>query len=725
MSFAPVSHTQWRQIIDSARETAIITLDRARKVTSWSYGAELMFGWAESEMLGRELDSLFTQADRDVDILGKEFKDAQETGRGGGDEGWRLTKDGRLIWAVGDLSPIREGDAITGFVKILRNRTEQRRAELRITEERQLLEILNRAGSALAIETDLHKLVQIVTDAGVELTGAEFGAFFYNVTSEKGESYMLYTLSGAPPEAFSKFPMPRNTAVFSPTFSGRGIVRSDDITKDARYGHNAPHKGMPEGHLPVRSYLAIPVVSRDGGVTGGLFFGHQEPGRFTDRSERGLEGLAAEAAVAIDNAHLSLAVKSELAERRRAEEALQQLNASLEREVADRTAKLKESEEVLRQTQKMEAIGQLTGGVAHDFNNLLQVIIGNLDTLNRGLAADQPRLQRATANAMTGAKRAAVLTERLLAFSRKQPLAVKPVNINQLVTGLAELIRRTLGETITVDIALSDQLWLVETDPNALESALINLAVNARDAMPAGGNLTISTSNAVLDKGALHADATAGQFVLITVKDSGEGMTPETQARAFEPFFTTKAVGKGTGLGLSQVYGFVKQTNGHIKIASEVKQGTTIAIYLPRLLSGIVEEAAKDRVFTPAASDNNETILVLEDDPAVRDYSAETLRDLGYTVLEAADGASAILLLQSDARIDLLFSDVVLPGGMTGAQVATQANELRPSLKVLFTTGYARDAIFHHGRLDPGVTLITKPFTSADLAAKVREILDQ
>lgn len=721
MSSGPVSTTQWRQIIDSARETAIITLDRDRKVTTWSHGAEVLFGWAESEMLGRELDCLFTQEDRDANTLGNEFKDAVESGRGGGEEGWRLAKDGRLIWAVGELSPIREGDLITGFVKILRDRTEQRHSELRIAEERRSLAVLNRASSSLAVETDLHRLVQIVTDAGVELTGAEFGAFFYNVLGEKGESYMLYTLSGASPEAFAKFPMPRNTAVFSPTFSGERIVRSDDITADPNYGRNAPHKGMPEGHLPVRSYLAIPVLSRDGGVMGGLFFGHHRASVFTERSEQVLAGLAAEASVAIDNAHLALAVKSELSERKRAEEALQALNATLEREVADRTAKLKESEEVLRQTQKMEAIGQLTGGVAHDFNNLLQVIIGNLDTLQRGLTPDTPRLQRATTNAMTGAKRAAVLTERLLAFSRKQPLAVRAVNINQLVGGVSELIRRTLGETIAVDIVQCAGLWLVETDPNALESALINLAVNARDAMPDGGRLLIETDNVELDA---KADVSAGQYVLVSVTDSGAGMTSDTLARAFEPFFTTKAVGKGTGLGLSQVYGFVKQTNGHIKITSEIGTGTAIRIYLPRLLNGVVEDAPKERAFTPSGK-YNEVILVLEDDDAVRDYSADTLRDLGYTVLEAADGTAAIRILESNEHIDLLFSDVVLPGGMTGAQVTAQAKQLRPRLKVLFTTGYARDAIFHHGRLDEGVTLITKPFTSADLGAKVRDILDQ
>lgn len=347
------------------------------------------------------------------------------------------------------MTPILEGNEIVGFVKILRDRTQQRETEEAVREERWALEVLNRAGSALAAETDLHRLVQIVTDAGVELTRAQFGAFFYNVKDERAESYMLYTLSGAPAEAFSKFPMPRNTEVFAPTFNGEGIVRSDDITKDPRYGRNAPRKGMPEGHLPVRSYLAVPVVARDGKFLGGLFFGHASPGVFTERSERG----------------------------------------------------------------------------------------------------------------------------------------------------------------------------------------------------------------------------------------------------------------------------------GHIKIYSEVGQGTSIKIYLPRLERPDEERDVPSSLPVPEGN-ANETILVVEDDHAVRAYSADALRDLGYRVIEASDGPSALRLLEMNTTVDLLFTDVVLPGGMPGAQVAAQARELRPDLKVLFTTGYARNAIFHHGRLDKGVQLITKPFSFNDLAAKVRDVLD-
>jgi signal transduction histidine kinase/CheY-like chemotaxis protein len=527
-------------------------------------------------------------------------------------------------------------------------------------------------------------------------------------------------------EAFSRFPMPRNTAVFAPTFEGKGIVRSDDITQDPRYGKNAPRRGMPEGHLPVRSYLAVPVTSRTGDVLGGLFFGHATPGVFTERSERGLEGLAAEAAVAIDNARLTQAAQREIAERRKAEEALRQLNATLEQQVAERTAQLHVNEQALRQSQKMEAVGQLTGGVAHDFNNLLQVITGNLDTIQRNLPEESTRLRRAATQALNGARRAASLTQRLLAFSRRQPLDPKPANVNGIVTNLSELIHRTLGETIAVETVLAAGLWQVEVDANELEAAMLNLAVNARDAMPDGGRLTIETANAYLDEAyaSSYAEVSAGQYVSISVSDTGKGMDPETVTRAFEPFYTTKPVGKGTGLGLSQVYGFVKQSGGHVKIYSEVGQGTTVKIYLPRLVSDDVANTEEEDALS-ADGDAEETVLVLEDDDDVRAYSVDVLRELGYRVIEAHDGPSALRLLQRQTRVDLLFTDVVLPGGMTGAQVVEQAREARPDLKVLFTTGYARNAIIHHGRLDKGVRLITKPFASNELAAKVRDVLDE
>jgi PAS domain S-box-containing protein len=603
---------------------------------------------------------------------------------------------------------------------------ERKRAETSLTEESRTLETLNRTGAALAAELDLERLVQMVTDAGVQLTGAQFGAFFYNVLDDAGESYMLYALSGAERSDFDRFGMPRATAIFHPTFMGEGVVRSDDITKDERYGKNDPHRGMPEGHLPVRSYLAVPVISRSGEVIGGLFFGHPHVARFTARHERLITGIAAQAAVGIDNARLYEAAQKELAERIRAETEVRELNETLEQRVREEIQRRAEAEEALRQSQKMETLGQLTGGIAHDFNNLLQIVSGNLDTLTRKMDEDAP-LRRYAERATKGAERAATLTQRLLAFSRRQPLAPKPTDVNRLLPGMSELLHRTLGETIEVEAVLPPRVWLVETDPNQLENAILNLAVNARDAMPGGGKLTIETQNTHLDeKYALqNPGVTPGQYVVICISDTGVGMDADTAARAIEPFFTTKEVGKGTGLGLSMVYGFIKQSSGHLKIYSEPGQGTTVKIYLPRLISRAAAIVEDEPLEAPAGR-GQETILVCEDDEDVRAYSVEVLRELGYRVLEATDGPAALAILRNEgSNVDLLFTDVVLPAGMSGAVLAKEAAAIRPGLKTLFTTGYARNAIVHHGRLDPGVQLLTKPFSYADLAARIREMLDQ
>ncbi len=741
-----------------------------------------------------------------------------------------------------------------------------------LKDEAETLELLNKVGTAVSAEIELDRAVQVVTDTATRLSGAAFGSFFYNVIDDKGESYTLYTLSGVPREAFAKFPMPRNTAVFAPTFNGEGIVRSADITKDPRFGKNEPYFGMPKGHLPVCSYLAVPVISRTGEVLGGLFFGHPQPGVFDDRAERVVAAIAVQAAIAIDKAKLYRAAQDEIARRRRTEEALRQSEQSLESKVSVRTAELaaanarliqeaaereraegrfqhlvqgvrdyalymldpngivtnwnagaerikgylaseivgqhfgrfyteadraagmparaletavregtfqaeglrvrkdgsqfwasvvinpirdkdgkllgfakitrdvterreaaqalERAQEQLAQAQKMEGIGQLTGGVAHDFNNLLTVIIGNLESLQRALqvpSRDGDRLARAVENAMRGAQRAASLTQRLLAFSRRQPLDPKPVDAGRLVTGMSEILRRTLGEQIAIETVLAGGLWRVLADPNQLEIGILNLAVNARDAMPNGGKLTIETANAYLDEAyaAAQTEVVPGQYVVISISDTGSGMTKEVQAHAFEPFYTTKDIGHGTGLGLSQVYGFVKQSGGHVKIYSEVGLGTTVKLYLPRLLSEEGGVALPEAAAPVPRSANAQTILAVEDDDDVRANTTGILRELGYTVLEASLAATALHLLERHPEIRLLFTDIGLPGGMNGRQLADAARRIRPDLKVLFTTGYARNAIVHDGRLDPGVVLIPKPFTYAAVAAKLADLLDE
>lgn len=744
--------------------------------------------------------------------------------------------DGRILERVASIHLV-DGHEV-GRVWSFRDVTERIGAQQRLREQARILEVLNRTGTVVASQLDIKVVVQTVTDAATQLTGAQFGAFFYNVRNEQGESFTLYTLSGAPREAFSHFALPRATAIFGPTFRGEYIVRADDILLHPDYGKSAPHHGMPPGHLPVRSYLAVPVVSRSGEVHGGLFFGHATPGVFTAAHESLVAGIAAQAAVAIDNAQLFKAAEH-------AQRQLQELNNTLEQKVVERTSALLRSEQQfeqlvngvkdcaiyrldaaghivswnpgaerikgytaaeiigrhvstfytaedranglparalsiaanegkyeseawrvrkdgtsfwagvlidsiraadgtligfakitrdmterrvmqdqLHQSQKMEAIGQLTGGVAHDFNNLLTVILGNLETISRHIPAEHARLLRAVEHASRGAQRAATLTQQLLAFARRQPLDPKPTDLNRLVTGLSELVRRTLREDISLETVLGGGLWRVDVDANQLESALLNLAVNARDAMPGGGKLTIETANAHLDSNyaASYAEITPGQYVLICVSDTGVGMSAEVLAHAFDPFYTTKPIGQGTGLGLSQVFGFVKQSGGHVKLYSETGEGTTVKIYLPRYYGdGPLEEPPT--TVAEAVGHSSETILVVEDDDDVRIYSTEGLRDLGFTVLEAPDGESALRVLALHPEVVLLFTDVGLPA-INGRQLADEARRRNPQLRVLFTSGYARNAIVHQGRLDPGVELLTKPFTRAELAARVRDVLD-
>lgn len=396
--------------------------------------------------------------------------------------------------------------------------------------------------------------------------------------------------------------------------------------------------------------------------------------------------------------------------------------ARLEQETAER----RRTEEILHQSQKMEVLGQLTGGIAHDFNNLLHVIFGSIETLQRRLKTAAPELRQPIDMALRSSEKAATLTQRLLAFSRRQPLQPKPVDLNGLVAGMSDLLRRALGESVAVETVLGGGLWSVFVDPSQLESAVLNLAVNARDAMPEGGKLTLETANVFLDESyaAAQAEVAAGPYVMIAVSDTGIGMTAEVIAKAFEPFFTTKEHGKGTGLGLSQVYGFIKQSGGHLKIYSEPGDGTTVKLYLPRLATGEPRERMVDVQPIPTGTPK-ETILLVEDNEDVRVHSAEMLGELGYRVVTAPDGPTALGLLEAEHAIRLLFTDLGLPGGVNGRQLAEEARRRDPGLKVLFTTGYAQNAVVHRGRLDPGVALITKPFTYAALAAKVRDILAQ
>lgn len=762
----------------------------------------------------------------DVTASLENFRRAIDTGEPVSFDKRYVRRDGTVVWANSNLTRLDSEEGVPRSVlAVTVDLTDRHRQEAALREETHTLETLNRTGSTLAAELDLERLLQSLTDAAVELTGARFGAYFHNVMDETGERLHLYTLSGADRASFESMGRPRATAVFGPTFRNETIIRSDDILADRRYGQNPPYGGMPEGHLPVRSYLAIPVVSRSSEVLGGLFFGHPEPSRFNERHERLMTGLAAQAAIAIDNARLFRAVQGaretleqrveeRTAERNRiwsmsrdlfavmgfdgylkainpawettlgvdtatlltrpfpeqvhpddhsaVEDVIERLRRgetitrfvdrirhadgswrwidwglvpegdvfyAVGRDITaekDAAAELEKIQDSLRQSQKMEAVGQLTGGLAHDFNNLLAGISGSLELVGTRVA--QGRLSdvdRYLVAAQGAAKRAAALTHRLLAFSRRQTLDPKPTDVNRLVSGMEELIRRTVGPQVDIEAVAKAGLWSVLVDPNQLENALLNLCINARDAMPNGGRIIIETGNRWLDdRAARERDLPAGQYVSLCVSDNGTGMPVDVIERAFDPFFTTKPIGMGTGLGLSMIYGFVRQSGGQVRIYSEVGQGTMVCLYLPRH-----HAAGEADVGLPAAAnaieraEAGETVLVIDDEPTVRMLIVDVLEELGYTALEAGDGPEGLKILRSDVRLDLLITDVGLPNGMNGRQIADAARELRPQLKVLFITGYAENAVLNHGHLDPGMQVVTKPFDVSALASRIKDMI--
>jgi len=387
---------------------------------------------------------------------------------------------------------------------------------------------------------------------------------------------------------------------------------------------------------------------------------------------------------------------------------------------------LERSQQALFQSQKMEAVGQLTGGLAHDFNNLLTGITGSLDLLKMRLAQGRiNELERYMTAAQGAAGRAAALTHRLLAFARRQTLQPKAVNANTLLSGMEELIRRTVGPSLKMETVLAAGLWNCFCDPNQLENAILNLCINARDAMPKGGTLTVETANTWLDDAAAkERDMERGQYVAICVTDTGSGMSAEVTARAFDPFFTTKPTGQGTGLGLSMVYGFARQSNGQVRIYSELGHGTTIKIYMPRHVGKSEEQRHEVDTVEPPRAEEGETVLVVDDEPTIRMLIGDTLAELGYQAIEVADAASGLKVLDSDVNIDLLITDVGLPGGMNGKEMADAARAKRPKLKVLFITGYAENAAITNGHLEPGMDVMSKPFSMDKLAARIRSIIE-
>ncbi len=659
------SESRQNAIFDSAVDFAIIATDCDGRVTDWNVGAERILGWTAAEMLGQTVERIFTSEDRLVGQVGTEMRVTLAEGRAS-DERWYLRRGDIRFWASGEMMPLRgDGGTHAGFLKVLRDRTAQHEAH--------------------AVLRDQEARLRLAT------TSARLGTFDYRIQADELTwDDRCRELFGLPPgapvsyeDAFLAGLHPEDRAQ-----AHEAAVQSMDPAGSGHFGAEYRTIGLQDG------------VERWVHANGETLFEDGKPVRL-------------------------IGTVLDITERKQAEVALRALTETLEQRVADRTAELMHAEEVLRQSQKMEAVGQLTGGLAHDFNNLLTAIVGGLELLStRVMQGRLTGLDRYIAVAQGAATRAAGLTHRLLAFSRQQTLDPKPTDVNRLVADMEELVRRTVGPAITVEVAGTAGLWPTLVDPNQLESALLNLCINARDAMPEGGRLTIETANRWLDqRAAQERDLVPGQYVSLCVSDTGTGMMPEVVARAFDPFFTTKPLGQGTGLGLSMIYGFVRQSGGQARIYSEPGQGAMVCLYLPRHRGDAEAIEPVPELADALRSGRGETVLVVDDEPSVRMLVTEVLEELGYAAIEAADGASGLRVLRSDVRVDLLVSDVGLPGGMNGRQMADAARVGRPELKVLFITGYAENAVVGNGHLEAGMHVMTKPFAMEALASRIRELI--
>ena len=570
-----------------------------------------------------------------------------------------------------------------------------------------------RRRTALAQFTDLLRSQDSANDicsAAAELLGRTLGV------SRAGYALVDHSAENATvPSDWTRLDMPsvagtlnlRHYGSFVDDLKADRIVRIADVAADERTRTALP--ALRERR--VAALLHVPVLEQ-GRLVALLFASNATRREWTDEDCDFMREVAGRTRTAV--------------ERARTEAQLREVNESLERKVAQRTQELMEVEEHFRQAQKMEAIGQLTGGIAHDFNNLLGSMSASLQVLEKRLAAQRyDNAERYIGMAQASVRRAASLTQRLLAFSRRQTLDPKPTDVNRLVAGIEEIVRRTVGPSVELEVVGAGGLWLTKVDAPQLENALLNLCINARDAMaPHGGRLTIETANKWLDdRAASERELPPGQYISICVTDTGSGMTPDVVARAFDPFFTTKPMGQGTGLGLSMVYGFVRQSGGQVRIYSEPGEGTTMCLYLPRHVGEAEPDLEEERLRYAHQADG-EVVLVIEDEGTIRSLIVEELQDMGYQVISAGDGQAGLHILQSDRRVDLLLTDVGLPGGLNGRQVADAARVTRPQLKVLFITGYAENAAVGNGLLEYGMQVITKPFDMEALAGKVREMIE-
>jgi PAS domain S-box-containing protein len=789
MTTSDVTDKQLRLIVDSATDYAILSTDLKGRVTSWSNGAERLLGFCADEMHGRSADVIFTPEDLAQGAPDQERQTALRDGRAEDErwhqrkDGSLFWASGLLMPLKG------EGGRPIGFAKFMRDRTAHRRTEEALDDATRGLRLAMEAGRMaiwnLDLRTDelngspeLNRLLGFPPDATptandtraryapgelerVQAFGAEALA--------RGDTSVEIEFRYSMPDGSERWLLLRADVVFSPEgqpLRAIGVLMDIDERKRASLAvaESEERFRLIADSAPVMLWMADPTgkatyLNRTLREFWGL--GEDEVDSFdwtptvhpedaaplAETFQRGMAARTPYSAEAryrrADGEYRTLrsdarprfdasgrflgmtGVNVDVTEARQAEASLQALNATLEDRVRQAVAERTHAEEVLRQSQKMDAVGQLTGGIAHDFNNMMAVVIGGLNLLDRAMKRGEVDVARYIEAAMDGATRAAALTQRLLAFSRQQSLSPEALDPNALVSGMTELLSRTLGEGVQIRTNLAPDPWPTLADPVQLESALLNLAVNARDAMPGGGSLSIETRNLALDEADARAiDLAPGDYVEIAVADTGQGMPREVIAQAFDPFFTTKGVGKGTGLGLSQVFGFVRQSGGHVGIGSEVGRGTTVRILLPRFAGSAAAPATRTAPPPETLRGHpREIVLVVEDEARVRNYSVEALRELGYTVVHASSGLEALRMMEDGQDVTLLFTDVVMPE-MTGRQLAEQALARRPGLRVLFTTGYTRDAVVRNGMLAHGTALLPKPFGLDQLAERVRAVLD-
>ena len=794
-----------RALFNSAIDFAMVVTDPDGIIVDWNPGAEHVMGWSAQDMCGSDAARFFTPQDRADGRLEHEMQQALRHGRAT-DERWHLRRNGERFWASGEMMPLFDGGTHLGFVKILRDRTEEHLsgAALRQAQSRfqTITETIDAAFAIVEVKFDAedrpidYRFVEanpaFERQAGVNLRGKWVTEFAPDLEQFWFDTYGHVASTGEPAnfesyaEAFGRWfdvravrvgdAADRQIAILfndvtarreaaerlriSEALARENVERvqlaleagaiigtwhwdlpSDQFTVDEAFARTfgldpaLGRQGIPLARIVATVHPddqaglaeAINAVIARGGAYAHQYRVRRADGRYywieaNGRVDHGRDGTPLSFPGVLIDVEERRAVE---AERDRATAALRALTDTLEQRVVERTDELMQAEEKLRQSQKMEAVGQLTGGLAHDFNNLLAGISGALELMEIRLAQGRlTDLDKYMAAAQGATKRAAALTHRLLAFSRRQTLDPRPTNVDTLVEGMIDLIQRTVGPGIAVATATAPSLWPALVDPSQLENALLNLCINARDAMPDGGRITIEAANQHLDGQAAQAyDMPEGQYLSLSVSDTGTGMPPEVIARVFEPFFTTKPLGQGTGLGLSMIYGFARQSGGQVRIHSHVGQGTTVRLYLPRYEGTVADEEKVKDATLPSFARAGQTVLVVDDEETVRMLVTDVLGDLGYSVIEATDGVAGLRILRSDTRIDLLVTDVGLPGGVNGRQMADAGRAVRPDLRTLFITGYAETAVIRNGQLEPGMQILTKPFAVDALAARIRELM--